>query len=704
MKSKILTSFTTIALLAVLAIPVQLAAQEQQEKKEKAKHHHYQLIDMGTFGGPASNAIPVLSNKGEMAGGSATSVPAPPNLFGNSGFDGVVPFIFHAFAWRDGAVVDLGALAPVDQNYSNPGAINEKGEIAGLSENGIIDPITGLPEIRAVVWKDGQILDLGTLGGNTSAATSMNERGQGVGFAQNAVPDPLSASTETRAFVWDERSGMQDLGTLGGPDAMASFINQGGQIAGAAATNPFPTFDPFLWEEGKMTDLGTLGGTFGIPNGLNNRGQIVGQSNLAGDQIFHPFLWTKPGPMQDLGTFGGSGAASAINDAGEVVGSTNFAGDQVGHAFLWKKGNMMDLGTVDGDTCSVASAINAEGQIVGMSFNCDFSTQHAVLWQNGQIIDLNTLISPNSVLYLTRALAINDRGEIAGIGNPASCFFDPGCGHAFLLMPCDENHPGIDGCDYTLADGSATVDMAHAHATNISSPLINSPATIVSQLNRLRGGMLAGAHKRLAPDLHNSRAALSSAPHNLIASALNSYQIRINWQEASGQNQGGFNIYRCHGCPSPRTEGTRIASVGASVLSYTNGSSTSPLTETTTYTYQVTAFNSNGESGPSNASSAPTKTEPAPTNLISFAFSRGFDDIVDLRWTNNSTDDNSYYVESCTGSTCTNFSTIAQLGANATTDTQYFQFAPDVTLRYRVRAHSPGGYSGYSNIRNLVLP
>src|SRR6202011_3953959 len=77
--------------------------------------------------------------------------------------------------------------------------------------------------------------------------------------------------------------------------------------------------------------------------------------------------------------------------------------------------------------------------IVGMSYNGDFSSQHAFLWQDGQIIDLNTLISPHSALYLTRALAINDRGEIAGIGDPASCFFDPGCGHAFLLTPCDEN-------------------------------------------------------------------------------------------------------------------------------------------------------------------------------------------------------------------------------------------------------------------------
>jgi probable HAF family extracellular repeat protein len=456
MKSRLLMLGATLMLIAVTAMPLRTVGQEHEKG-----HSRYKLVDMGTFGGPASNAIPVLNNKGEMAGGSASSVPGNPTLFGNGGFDGLVPFIFHVFAWRDGDIIDLGALPPVEQNYSNPGAINNTGEIAGLSENGITDPITALPEIRAVVWKDGQIMDLGTLGGNTSAATSINDPGQVVGMAQNAVPDPFSSGTETRAFVWDERSGMQDLGTLGGPDAVANFINRLGQITGVAATNSvLPTFDPFLWEKDKMTDLGTLGGTFGSPNGLNDRGQVVGASNLVGDQTFHPFLWTKPGPMQDLGTFGGSGAASAINDAGEVVGSANFAGDQVGHAFLWKKGNMMDLGTVDGDTCSVASAINAEGQIVGMSFNCDFSTQHAVLWHNGQIIDLNTLISPNSALYLTRALAINDRGEIAGIGNPASCFFDPGCGHAFLLIPCDENHPKVEGCDYSLVDAATAAQSA----------------------------------------------------------------------------------------------------------------------------------------------------------------------------------------------------------------------------------------------------
>ena len=449
-----------------------------------------------------------------------------------------------------------------------------------------------------------------------------------------------------------------------------------------------------------MRDLGTIGGTaVYLINNLNNRGQIVGGMNVVGDQSFHPFLWDGVS-LRDLGTFGGDfGSADWINEAGDVVGWAFTAGNQAAHAFLWGKGALTDLGTVDGDPSSSAFVVNSERQVVGATQDSNFAYVHAFLWERGSITDLNALIPADSGVQLMAAVGLNERGEIVAQGALSN-----GDLHAFLLIPCDENHSGVEGCDYTLAEGSATVDVAHVHTTNISSPLINSPATTVGQLNRLRGGMLAGAHKRLAPDFHNSHAALSSAPYNLIASALNTYQIRINWQEASGQNQGGFNIYRCHGCPSPRTEGTRIASVGASVLSYTNGSSTSPLTETTTYTYQVTAFNSNGESGPSNASSAPTKTEPPPTNLNSFAFSRGFDDIVDLRWTNNSTDDNSYYVESCTGSTCTNFSTIAQLGANATTDTQYFQFAPDVTLRYRVRAHSPGGYSGYSNIRNQALP
>lgn len=303
------------------------------------------------------------------------------------------------------------------------------------------------------------------------------------------MPDPYSIyyflagssnGTQTRAFLWESENGMQDLGTLGtGNDALAFFLNERGQVAGQAYTNSMPnstpglpTIDPFLWDkENGMTDLGSLGGTVGSPTALNNRGHVVGFSNLSGDQSHHPFLWEQ-GNLIDLyaNTEGGNPTtADGINDVGEIVGAAAFQNES-SDAYLWRKGTATDLGHLDGDCTSRAWAINSKSQVVAESYTCTGGNARAFLWENGSVVDLSTLIPPRSSLQLVWPMAINDREEIAGVGLPAGCHgfdFAAECGHAFLLIPCDEQHPGVEGCDYSTVD-SATVPSRWNSMSNLS--------------------------------------------------------------------------------------------------------------------------------------------------------------------------------------------------------------------------------------------
>jgi probable HAF family extracellular repeat protein len=473
MKSRTSTSVTAMTLFISLAMQLRLAAQDDRDHHHK--HHHYKLIDMGTFGGPSSGTqdeLKFLNSRGMVAGFADTPTPDP-NYPNSCLFCG--PFIEHAFLWQNGGLRDLGALPGL--NTSAAFGISDSGLSAGFSENGEIDPLLGVPEMHATLWKNGQIIDLGTLeGGHESAAFNVNSRGQVAGFSFNLVPDPIFG-TQERTFLWDKHKGMQDLGTLGtGTDAGILpvpplnkgnvEINAHGQVVACSTTNTIinpvtglPTIDPFLWDkESGMQDLGSFGGTAGCAVNINNNGQVVGYSNLAGDLTYHPFLWVAPGPMQDLGTLGGNlGFAIWVNEAGEVVGSATNQGDQAFHGFLWKKRIMTDLGTLNPLPQSHAEWINSIEQVVGNATSFDFSTQVAVLWENGgPAVDLNTLVPPGTNLQLREARNINDRGEISGGGVTSS-----GDGRAFLLIPCDEHHLGVEGCDYSTVD-TTTVAQVHA--------------------------------------------------------------------------------------------------------------------------------------------------------------------------------------------------------------------------------------------------
>src|SRR4029077_21100555 len=87
-----------------LVCAVHLAAQD---------HHHYKLIDLGTFGGPASyfsNGFDgILNHHGTAVGWADTSAPDPfPMLCFNPSSTNC--FVAHAFQWKHGVQTDLGAL------------------------------------------------------------------------------------------------------------------------------------------------------------------------------------------------------------------------------------------------------------------------------------------------------------------------------------------------------------------------------------------------------------------------------------------------------------------------------------------------------------------------------------------------------------------------------------------------------------------
>jgi len=460
-----------------LNIGSQLVAQVAQENSQTIGHDmrnaRYRLLDLGTLGGPNSSefASPVINNQGAITGASDTadSDPNAPNCYNGD------CFLNHAYIWTKGILTDLGGLPGGFGSEGN--GINDHNQIAGQSLNGLIDPLLGTPAGIAVLWQsNGQIVDLGTLGGNQSLAATVNNRGQAVGGAANAIPDEFSMfgwGTQTRAFLW-QKGTMRDLGTLGGPDAFAIFINKRSQVAGVAYTNStanpgtgIPTQDPFLWENGTMKDLGSLGGTLSFVNAFNNRGQVAGESNLAGDLTSHPFLWDGKA-LKDLGSLGGSfGFATALNDLGEVAGGAWTADDEALHAFFWTNGMMKDLGTINDDTCSVVHGMNSQGLVVGTSGDCPDGVfeQHGFLsLHGGPLIDLNDFVPPQSDLVITDGESINERGEIAGSGMLPNGDF-----HAIVLIPCTQDSANQDGCpdageDTTLVQNKARpLELASTH-------------------------------------------------------------------------------------------------------------------------------------------------------------------------------------------------------------------------------------------------
>jgi probable HAF family extracellular repeat protein len=370
MKSRKLTLITTTIVFAAFAIPLQLTAQ----------HTHYIVTDLGTFGGTFGVALG-MNNRGLVVGFS--------NLPDNTS---------HAFLWKKGVLIDLGTLGGPNSNA--PWPPNERGEVGGFAETSVLDPLGedfcsfGTHLIcLPFVWQKGVMSPLPTLGGNNGQARQINNRGQVVGNAETITPDPTCVSPQVLQFnpvVW-ENGDIRELPTLSGdPDGSAYSINDKGQAVGetgnCAGFGPTGAFSAnllhgVLWDHGTVKDLGKLQGSHLIPLIINNQTQIVGYVVTASTQ--RAFLW-QDGVATDIGTVPGDVLARAlgINNRSQVVGiSCDIDGNCRG--FLWENGLMTDLNTLipaDSDLFLIAGiGVNDRGQICGLAFQISTGELHPFL-------------------------------------------------------------------------------------------------------------------------------------------------------------------------------------------------------------------------------------------------------------------------------------------------------------------------------------
>jgi probable HAF family extracellular repeat protein len=302
-----------------------------------------------------------------------------------------VPLNGRALINVDGYYLDLGTLGGPN-SWMNFGEINDLAQVVGDSETAVPDPngedicgfgthLTCLP----FLWQPFHMSALPTLGGNNGEASAINNRGQIVGMAENGAVDsscqPGTMNNRVQLPVLWENGNANALPTVDhDPDGFAFWINDYGQAVGYSGNCSGPIHG-IVWENRSASVLADLG-TGGFAENINNLGQIVGTVGSADGTTQTGAIWQivkGTGTTQlttVLGLLPGDAAGIAFgnNNEGQVVGGEWNANFYWSHAFIWQNGVMTDLNTQFPASSNLfatfAAKINNRGQIGGMAIVC----------------------------------------------------------------------------------------------------------------------------------------------------------------------------------------------------------------------------------------------------------------------------------------------------------------------------------------------
>lgn len=191
-----------------------------------------------------------------------------------------------------------------------------------------------------------------------------------------------------------------------------------------------------------------------------------------------------------------------------------------------------------------------------------------------------------------------------------------------------------------------------------------------------------------------------NAPTDLIAAksaTTPKTAIDLRWTDRS-DNEALFRIERCIG--SGCSDFIFIDQVGANTVTFENFDMPGGMT----FTYRVQAVNDFGASAFSNVAQASTDPlEPPDSPPTSLSATSTSANQARLSWQDNSTNENRFEVERCSGVECTQFGTVGFVGPNVTSHDDS-ALSANTTYTYRVRAANDDGSSGYSNVASTRTP
>lgn len=257
------------------------------------------MKSLGILGGSSSGATAINDN-GYVVGSSTVADESNDS---------------HAFLWNGNSMVDL------DGPYGVAWDINNENTVVGYCKEAYV-PGWG------VRWEN----ETGTSIPSMNEAMGINNAGQIVGTY--FVEDDYRS---VNAIVWKDGL-LTELVSLGGHWTLPTAINDAGQVVGASAIES-RSYHAFLWSDGKMIDLGSINGGTTIAEDINNRGQIIGnlEEPLAlGDRgncwIYDEGQFFNLNDLISPDSGWSLWAAEGINDLGQIVGGGYINGDY--HGFL----------------------------------------------------------------------------------------------------------------------------------------------------------------------------------------------------------------------------------------------------------------------------------------------------------------------------------------------------------------------------------